>query len=114
MSGLGAQTDLFGQDAQVRIDECSTVWEEDDGQAMLALVHPFHDLTGRLVLLDVLPQVGDAVAGQEILHVVAFGRPERTRHPNAVESGWNCPQPVTEQIIQHRVEILLWGVPGLH
>ncbi len=108
------QARLLGQLRDVGIDQGTSVGKEDDGQPDLLLTGRLHQRQGFLVPLDVQPLIGDLTPGQEILDRVGVGRPERSGNANAFKGHVGTGQPIVEQIVQHRIEVLLWGAPRLH
>jgi hypothetical protein len=65
------------------------------------------------VALDVEEVVRDLVAPQEVLHVVAGRDHLAPITPDAVERGGAGRSPVSEQVVEDRVERVLGRVPGL-
>ncbi len=66
------------------------------------------------VAFDVVPAVGDVVAGQEHLQVVAAVRPPVADHPHVGAVVRMGLLPVAEQVVEHGIEPLGRRVPRLH
>ena len=63
--------------------------------------------------LDVEPAVRHVVARQEVLQLVRLARPAVAHHADAVLAA-RIGLPVGQEVVEHRVELLLGRVPGLH
>ena len=66
-----------------------------------------------LVALDVVPAVGDVVAGEERLQLVGAVRPAVADHLDVVGDLRVAASPVAEQVVDHREQPVLGRVPRL-
>ena len=66
-----------------------------------------------LVGLGVEPHVGHLVARQVVTDVVAARRPPAGEQPQPLEGRSEVGDPVGEEVVEHRVELLFRRVPGL-
>jgi hypothetical protein len=64
--------------------------------------------------LHVHPLKRDAVAGQEVLHLMAASRPQHSGHPDPLIRERRRGLPLLQQIVEQRIEHLLGRFPRLH
>ncbi len=54
------------------------------------------------------------MARQEVFDRMAIRRPQRSDHPHPLERQVHVGLPLVQQAVQHRVQVFLRGIPGLH
>ncbi len=66
-----------------------------------------------LRLVDAVPAVGHGVAGQEVARLIRRRRPAVSDHPALLDRRVATAQPGLDQLVDHRVELLLRRIPRL-
>jgi hypothetical protein len=69
----------------VGLDERRAVGEENDGQATVGNVEALEQADGFVVVLRIEPDVGNAIAGEEITDLVIAERPAGSDDADALE-----------------------------
>ncbi len=108
--GRRAHAELGGERAAVRAAELLPVREDHDRQ----LVDGLEERLVRGVPLEIDPSVGNAVAGEEVLHLVRGPGPERAGDAEPFVGHRRLGLPLLEQIVEHREEVILGRIPRLH
>ena len=110
---LAGDPQPLGQLEHRRALQHRAVLEQRDRQAILGHVDHLQQLARLAVALHVEPGHRDSVAGEEVAHVVGVAREAMADDPHSARLERSARLPGGEQVLDHRVELLLGRVPGL-
>ncbi len=111
---LGLEPDPGGELLRFRGDEMAAVLEEHHRQLAGLAGQVRGQSRHRLVALDLDPLVRNLVAGKKLLDGIALRGPTRADDADPLERQPDPCRPFGEEVVEHRIEPLLGGVPRLH
>ena len=111
--GAGGESHALGHLEVGGGDQHIPVREHQQGQVGGVGARGLHQRPRLRAGLDVEPAVGHVVARQEVLQLVRLAREAVPHNADAVVAD-DARLPVREQIVEHRVQLLLRRIPGLH